>query len=470
MPATVSSSATAAAASQPARCAGPTGEQRRAARPRAARRHRPDRRPGWRRATRRRPRRRAPSAIASTTSSYSSSGHCARAGTRCSTSPSRTPCGSSACAVASNAPSVRRSTQPPCCSPSSASPSPACRSTSGSSSARGTCSGRATSTRRCGALMVTRASPVVIDWSPYRAGIGGCADDRTLPTMSQARVTERCQEAECPPSSSSGRRADRRRRSRPASWRSTRRRRSPWSTGGRWQQLLMVLPMLGGTVAMAMMFGRGGGRLLVRGRRHVRPLLAGDAGDLLGQRLRHPEEVRDDGRPPGVPAPPGRAAAPGPADRRAAAGRALLPAPRPGPALVDGGQPPGLGAAPRRPRLRRGPGRGRAADAGHPAGPAGHPAAGGAGADDRRRAAPLPRRVLGGAGPAGGAVAAQLRPGHVRPRPGRTTPATGGRTGDPAAQALARAMLAQLAVFHAPDDLLVAVCAGPGAPGRAGSG
>ncbi|GAB3951125.1 hypothetical protein GCM10027614_52610 [Micromonospora vulcania] len=42
-------------------------------------------------------------------------------------------------------------------------PSPACRSTSGSNSARGTCSGRATSTRRWGALMVTRASPVVID-------------------------------------------------------------------------------------------------------------------------------------------------------------------------------------------------------------------------------------------------------------------------------------------------------------------
>lgn len=33
----------------------------------------------------------------------------------------------------------------------------------------------------------------------------------------------------------------------------------PVVAGGRWQQLLMVLPMLGGTVAMAMMFGRGGG-------------------------------------------------------------------------------------------------------------------------------------------------------------------------------------------------------------------
>ncbi|WP_343449376.1 type VII secretion protein EccCa [Micromonospora oryzae] len=33
----------------------------------------------------------------------------------------------------------------------------------------------------------------------------------------------------------------------------------PAVTGGRWQQALMVLPMLGGSVAMAMMFGRGGG-------------------------------------------------------------------------------------------------------------------------------------------------------------------------------------------------------------------
>ncbi|RKN42740.1 type VII secretion protein EccCa [Micromonospora endolithica] len=33
----------------------------------------------------------------------------------------------------------------------------------------------------------------------------------------------------------------------------------PPVTGGRWHQMLMVLPMLGGTVAMAMMFGRGGG-------------------------------------------------------------------------------------------------------------------------------------------------------------------------------------------------------------------
>jgi S-DNA-T family DNA segregation ATPase FtsK/SpoIIIE len=33
----------------------------------------------------------------------------------------------------------------------------------------------------------------------------------------------------------------------------------PQATGARWQQMMMVLPMLGGSVAMAMMFGRGGG-------------------------------------------------------------------------------------------------------------------------------------------------------------------------------------------------------------------
>src|SRR5687768_524170 len=33
----------------------------------------------------------------------------------------------------------------------------------------------------------------------------------------------------------------------------------PRAAGGRWQQVLMLLPMLGGGVAMAMMMGRGGG-------------------------------------------------------------------------------------------------------------------------------------------------------------------------------------------------------------------
>ncbi|GIJ21860.1 type VII secretion protein EccCa [Micromonospora lutea] len=41
----------------------------------------------------------------------------------------------------------------------------------------------------------------------------------------------------------------------------------------------------------------------------------------------------------------------------------------------------------------------------------------------------------------------------------RAAPA--GPTGSPAAQALTRAILTQLAVFHAPDELLIAICAGP---------
>ena len=47
------------------------------------------------------------------------------------------------------------------------------------------------------------------------------------------------------------------------------------------------------------------------------------------------------------------------------------------------------------------------------------------------------------------------------PRLGAATAAAAGAGWRPAAQALARAVLTQLAVFHAPDELLVAVCAGP---------
>ncbi len=67
----------------------------------------------------------------------------------------------------------------------------------------------------------------------------------------------------------------------------------------------------------------------------------------------------------------------------------------------------------------------------------------------RRGAAPLPRRVLGGADLP---VALSLRGFarvYVRGAHGRRAGAWSGR------------MLAQLATFHAPDDLLIAVCAGP---------
>ncbi|ASW58055.1 type VII secretion protein EccCa [Plantactinospora sp. KBS50] len=60
------------------------------------------------------------------------------------------------------------------------------------------------------------------------------------------------------------------------------------------------------------------------------------------------------------------------------------------------------------------------------------------------------RIVVAGPGPAG-------RPGPPRPATGPQMP---GRA-ETAAGALARAVLIQLAVFHAPDELLIAVCAGP---------
>ena len=101
----------------------------------------------------------------------------------------------------------------------------------------------------------------------------------------------------------------------------------------------------------------------------------------------------------------------------------------------------------------------RPADAGHPAGPAGHPAAGGARADDRGRAAPVPRRVLGGARTCRSRSRCAASPGSSL---------RGGRRAD--ARALTRAVLAQLAIFHAPDDLIIAVCAGAGAARRRGSG
>ena len=50
---------------------------------------------------------------------------------------------------------------------------------------------------------------------------------------------------------------------------------------------------------------------------------------------------------------------------------------------------------------------------------------------------------------------------HVRPEAGARGDRVAWADGGVAAQGLARALLAQLCVFHAPDDLVVAVCAGP---------
>ncbi len=81
----------------------------------------------------------------------------------------------------------------------------------------------------------------------------------------------------------------------------------------------------------------------------------------------------------------------------------------------------------------------------------------------RRRAAPVPRHLLGRAGPAGRGVAARLR-ARLRAR-------SGARRGERrSCSRLVRAMVAQLATFHAPDDLLIAVCFSAGPARRSGSG
>ncbi len=173
-------------------------------------------------------------------------------------------------------------------------------------------------------------------------------------------------------------------------------------------------------------------RLRVRRGWTVRHLLGGDAGHLLGCR-RHTETLGDDGGAARVPAAPVRGAPPGPPGRRTPAHRARLPAPRAGAAVVHGGQSPALGAAPDRRRLRRRPGRPGSAAARHPAGRAGHPPLGGSRAAHRRRAATLPGRAFGGAGPAGGAVAARFRPGApARRGPRWRSPTAGPRAARPA--------------------------------------
>ncbi|MEV7984844.1 type VII secretion protein EccCa [Micromonospora sp. NPDC085948] len=238
----------------------------------------------------------------------------------------------------------------------------------------------------------------------------------------------------------------------------------PVVTGGRWQQMLMLLPMLGGTVAMAMMFGRGGGaysyvvggmfglsslamlvtswgsasgtpkksEMMAARREYLRHLatlrrrVRRTAGQQrAGLYYRHPD--------PGVlwstvdshrvwerrPADPDFAVV------RVAVGPQTLATPLVPPVTrpLEELEPMTAGA------LRR--------------------------FLDAYSVVPdLP-------------VALSLRSFarvHVRPagRSGGGAPATGGPpTGDPAAQALVRAVLTQLAVFHAPDELLVAVCAGP---------
>ncbi|PWR11246.1 type VII secretion protein EccC [Micromonospora acroterricola] len=236
----------------------------------------------------------------------------------------------------------------------------------------------------------------------------------------------------------------------------------PAVTGGRWQQMLMLLPMLGGTVAMAMMFGRGGGaysyvvggmfglsslamlvtswgsasgtpkksEMMAARREYLRHLatLRRRVRQTAGQQraglyYRHPDPGRLWSTVDSHRVWERRPVDPDFAVVRVAVGPQTLATPLVPPVTrpLEELEPMTAGA------LRR--------------------------FLDAYSVVPdLP-------------VALSLRSFarvHVRTGRGSGAPATGGpSTGDPAAQALVRAVLTQLAVFHAPDELLVAVCAGP---------
>lgn len=237
----------------------------------------------------------------------------------------------------------------------------------------------------------------------------------------------------------------------------------PAVAGGRWQQALMVLPMLGGTVAMAMMFGRGGGaysyvvggmfglsslamlvttwgsasgtpkksEMMAARREYLRHLatLRRRVRQTAGQQraglyYRHPDPARLWSTVDSRRLWERRPGDPDFAVVRVAVGPQTLATPLVPPVTrpLEELEPMTAGA------LRR--------------------------FLDAYSVVPeLP-------------VALSLRSFarvHVRSAAG-SGPTTAGPptpTGDPAARALARAVLIQLAVFHAPDELLIAVCAGP---------
>ncbi|TDC41983.1 type VII secretion protein EccCa [Micromonospora sp. KC213] len=232
----------------------------------------------------------------------------------------------------------------------------------------------------------------------------------------------------------------------------------PPVTGGRWQQALMVLPMLGGSVAMAMMFGRGGGpysylvgglfglsslamlmtswgsasgtpkksEMMAARREYLRHLTAlrrrvrqAAGQQRAGLYYRHPDPGRLWSTVDSHRVWERRPADPDFAVVRVAVGPQTLATPLVPPVTrpLEELEPMTAGA------LRR--------------------------FLDAYSVVPdLP-------------VALSLRSFarvYVKGEPG---PGGAPHTGSPAAQALARAVLTQLAVFHAPDELLIAVCAGP---------
>lgn len=228
----------------------------------------------------------------------------------------------------------------------------------------------------------------------------------------------------------------------------------PAATGGRWQQALMVLPMLGGTVAMAMMFGRGGGAYsyVVGGMFGLSSLAMlvttwGSAGpkksELMAARreyLRHLATLRRRARETAGAQRAGLSYRhPDPGRLWSTVDSHRVWERRPGDAdfaVVRVGVGPQALATPLVPPVTR---------------PLEELEPMTAGAlrrflDAYSVVPDLP-------------VALSLRSfARVFVR-GPAGPVRG--AGSPAAQALARAVLTQLAVFHAPDELLIAVCSGP---------
>ncbi|MGK5443782.1 type VII secretion protein EccCa [Micromonospora sp. URMC 105] len=233
----------------------------------------------------------------------------------------------------------------------------------------------------------------------------------------------------------------------------------PAVTGGRWQQALMVLPMLGGTVAMAMMFGRGGGaysyvvggmfglsslamlvtswgsasgtpkksEMMAARREYLRHLTAlrrrvrQTAGQQrAGLYYRHPDPGRLWSTVDSHRVWERRPGDPDFAVVRVAVGPQTLATPLVPPVTrpLEELEPMTAGA------LRR--------------------------FLDAYSVVPDLPVALSMRSFARVFVRGEAAPGDAR-----------AGTGSPAAQALARAMLTQLAVFHAPDELLIAVCVGP---------
>src|SRR5438094_1377243 len=338
-------------------------------------------------------------------------------------------------AVSSGAPSMRRSTHPPCASPESASASPQWRRMLGSRSATGTPAGSAISARRCGAVTVTRARSTpgdppptgtaacprpVVAWPatgfpsprrrapatgepvtarfPYHAEAVRSARQAAYVGLGVARGEHGCD----PPSSAATGSSLTGRRDRPG------RAAADPARGG------------SGLVTVPPGHPDGRGQLRVRAAVHVlgqpdRAVAVGDRPDVRGVHARHAgqhlghrqraAQERAGGAAARLHAVPVLAAPPGPHHYPRAAAGGVLPASRPGQAVVDGGQYPALGAARRRSRRRRGTGGAGRPGTGHAVDRPAEPAAGGSGADVRGGAATVPEHLRAGTRPAGGGVA-----------------------------------------------------------------